>query len=524
MSSRNQRQSVAITRRNFLKISIAAAALAACSRIPGASAITSDSTTIGQLPATLTPATLPAATAQSPTAVPQTVEPLKRPALAWLAANRLMYGPRRGDLQHIDDIGIDGFIEEQLSSNATDDAGLQAKLAPLTTLNMNAAQLVQFSQGARANILMELEQATLLRAVYGARQLHEVMVDFWTNHFNIYFGKNQDRFLKTVDDREVIRPHTLGKFIDLLDASAHSPAMLVFLDNQTNRKGNPNENYGRELMELHTISVDGGYTQDDVVAVARAFTGWTVRGYNKNNPNPDAGQFYFNAKEHDSDAKIILGQTFPAGGGEQDGQKVLDLLAHHPHCATFISAKLARRFIADQPPSAAVLAGAAAFSKSDGDIKATLGAILHGEDFKNSFGQKVKRPLDLLASALRALDADTDAGAPLIGALALMGQPLFQWQFPNGFPDSNGAWSGAGAMLMRWNLGLALGANAIKGTHIDYPALTQGASGEAIDNLSTRLLGAPLPADVREILKPFTGDTSTLAALLLASPLFQMKG
>ncbi len=520
MSNRNQRHSVAFTRRDFLKVSLAAAALTACSRIPGTSTIAGNSATTGQLPTTSAPTAAPAGA----TATLQATATTKQPGLAWLAANRLMFGPRAGDLQHIDDIGVDAFIEEQLAVNAPDSDRLQSKLAPLTSLSLNTAALVQDSQTIKTNVLMQLQQSTLLRAIYGARQLHEVMVDFWTNHFNIYFFKNEDRFLKTIDDREVIRPHTLGKFIDILDASAHSPAMLVFLDNQTNRKGNPNENYGRELMELHTISVDGGYTQDDVVAVARAFTGWSVRGYNKNNPNANAGEFVFIPGQHDNDAKTILGQTLPAGGGEQDGMKVLDLLAHNPHTATFISAKLARRFIADQPPANVVKAGASAFTSSGGDIKATLGAILHSEDFKNSFGQKIKRPLDLVASSLRALDADTDGGGLLIGALALMGQPLFQWQFPNGFPDTNGAWSGAGVMLTRWNLGIALGANAIKNTHIDFASLIQGHSGDVIDALSMRLFGSPLPADVRNTLKPFTSDTATLTALLLASPLFQIKG
>ncbi len=449
---------------------------------------------------------------------------LKNPAQAWLAANRLMYGPRSGDLAHIDDIGVDAFIEEQLSSTRPDSDVLRAKLQPLTTLLMTPMELAQAAQEKRGNILLELNQSTILHSVYGERQLQELTVDFWTNHFNIYFGKNQDRFLKTIDDREVIRPHALGRFRDLLDASAHSPAMLVYLDNVTNRKGAPNENYARELMELHTIGVNGGYTQDDVKEVARAFTGWTVRPDNKANPNPDSGMFVFNPRQHDDDAKTILGQTLPARGGEHDATLVLDMLAKHPACATFISAKLARRFISDQPPSNAIQAGAAAFIKSDGDIKATLGAILHSAEFKTSFGQKLKRPYDLLISSLRALDADTDGGLPIQAALVQMGQPLFQWQFPNGYPDAAGAWSGAGTLLARWNLGIALGANGLKGSHVDFGALNPGKGADLIETLSTHFFGSSLPATAREALKPFATNSAQLTALMLASPLYQMRG
>ena len=265
MSSKQQRMSVSVTRRDFLKIGAAAAALAACSRLLG------DITIFRR-------ATTPAASSTESVSVPafmSTIEapqplppepPLKQPALAWLAVNRLMFGPRPGDLVHVDEVGVDAFIEEQLSANATDDPDLAARLQALSTLRMSPTDLAELKP---RNIQQELQQATLLRAVYGSRQLEEVMVDFWTNHFNIYFQKDTDHFLKTIDDRQVIRPNAMGKFHDLLDASAYSPAMLVYLDNVTNRKGNPNENYARELMELHTIGVNGGYTQTDVTEVAR---------------------------------------------------------------------------------------------------------------------------------------------------------------------------------------------------------------------------------------------------------------
>lgn len=519
MDNTNKRTADSVSRRTILKLGIATAALAACNRVPGAAAITTSATPSQTLVSSDKSPAMSVTTTSADVA-------LKQPAQAWLAANRLMYGPRPGDLAHIDDIGIDAFIEEQLqlSSNQPDGDTLHAKLQPLNTLTMAPAELMQAAEDKRGIILLELNQATILRSVYSERQLHEVMVDFWTNHFNIYFSKDQDRFLKTIDDRDVIRPHTMGKFRDLLDASAHSPAMLVYLDNVTNRKGNPNENYARELMELHTIGVAGGYTQDDVKAVARAFTGWTAKPYKKTNPSPDSGQYIFNPRQHDDDAKTILGQTLPARGGERDGTLVLDMLARNPACATYISTKLVRRFVSDQPPATAIQSGAAAFTKSDGDITATLSAILHSDEFKTSFGQKLKRPYDLLASSLRALAADTDGGPPLQAAMIQMGQPLFQWQFPNGYPDSAGAWSGASTLLARWNFGIALGANGLKGTHVDFDALNAGKGAGLIESLSKRFFGSSLPATVRDAVMPFATDASQLTAVLFASPLFQTRG
>ena len=509
MQSR-QRKSGSISRRDFLKIGVAAAALAACSHLPGSLQITSQATP------SLTPA--PSPTPTNNVALTTLEQPvLHTPAMDWLAANRLMFGPRAGDLQHIDEIGLDNFIEEQLATSQPDDGALQTRLQPLETLTMSPADL---AQAQRRNILLELQQATLLRAVYSKRQLFEVLVDFWTNHFNIYFQKNSDHYLKTVDDRGVIRPYAMGKFRDLLGASAHSPAMLVFLDNVTNRKGGPNENYGRELMELHTISVNGGYTQTDVKEVARAFTGWTVQGMKGTAP----GAFAYNPRLHDDDAKTILGQAFPAHGGQQDGEQVLDLLAHHPNCAQFIATKLARRFISDTPSASVIKLGTDAFTHSDGDIKATLSAILHSDDFKHSAGQKLKRPLELTASALRGLEADTDGAAPLQTFITQMGQPLFLWQSPNGYPDANGAWSGAGAVLARWNYGLALGGNGMKDTQINLNSLIPSKSGDVIAALSMRLFGAALPDEVHRALEPFMNDLPTLTALLVASPLFQIRG
>lgn len=434
-----------------------------------------------------------------------------------------MFGPRPGDLEHISQIGVDAFIEEQLAHDRITDDDVVRRMASFPelqdTLTAAPSELVE---DTRREIILDLQQAALLRAVYSRRQLYEVMVDFWSNHFNIYFAKRTSAFLKPTDDREVIRTHAFGSFPELLSASAHSPAMLVYLDNVTNAKGKPNENYARELLELHTLGVDGGYTQQDVEAVARAFTGWTARG-SKKRPE-QLGQFVFAPRMHDEDAKTVLGVNLPAGGGQRDGERVLDLLAHHPSTATFISLKMARRFVSDRPSNTVVKLGADAFAKSRGDIKATLGALLHSDEFKTSLGQKFKRPFEFVASALRATDAETDAGRLISQALLMMGQPLFLWAAPNGYPDVRGAWLGADSMLARWNFALALGGNAFKGTRIE--SLDASQREVNIDLLTSRLLGVTLPANVRATLQPFVqdGDMPSLVALLLSSPLFQTRG
>ena len=508
-----------ISRRHFFKTSaafaFASAALAACGR---------EATEAGSLEL-VSRSGSDAASANARTAA-QSASNVRAAssshALSWLAANRLAFGPRPGDIAHIDQIGVDAWIEEQLAPDQLDDRDVMRRINAIDSLQDTLTQpAVALASETKRDILADLQQITLLRAVYSPRQLYELTVDFWSNHFNIYFGKGTDAYLKPIDDREVIRPHAFGKFRDLIGASAHSPAMLIFLDNQTNVKGKPNENYARELMELHTLGVDGGYTQRDVQEVARAFTAWSVKPAKKDVPADQqaegAGLFIFRPRQHDDDIKTILGADFPANGGEQDGERVLDMLAAHPSCATFISLKLARRFVADQPPASVVVQGAGAFTKSGGDIKATLGAILHSEEFRQSLGQKIKRPLELVASALRGVDAETDGGKPLLQAMRVMGQPLFLWAAPNGYPDVQGAWLGASTMLARWNFGVALANNALKGTRIDMNA-------GSMTDLAVRLLGAPLPASMQAAFQPFENNPAAYMSLMLNSPLFQVRG
>ncbi|MEO6063068.1 MAG: DUF1800 domain-containing protein, partial [Thermoflexales bacterium] len=432
-----------LNRRRFLKLSAAATALAACTRVPGSTQLVVASPIPLPLTATGTLAP-PAAAVQAATALPAAGLPESALAQAWLAANRLMFGPRAGDLERIAQMGLDAFVDEQLAAaSGPEDTEVERRLAPLDTLTMTPGQILQKytgdprGPGIRRDILLDLQQAAVIRAVYSRRQLYEVMVDFWNNHFNVGFNKKFDYLLKPDDDRSSIRPYAMGSFRDLLGASATSPAVLQSLDNDSNVRGKVNENYGRELLELHTVGADNGYTQQDVLEAARVFTGWSIVTL-RDDP-AKAGTFVYRPRAHDEEAKTVMGLKIPANGGMKDGEALLDFLAAHPNTARNLSLKLCRRFIADEPAESVVSAGAAAFTASKGDIKKTLGAILRSPEFRASIGQKIKRPLEFVASALRAVDADTAAEPRMQQALAAMGQPLFLWQPPNGFPDTAGA-------------------------------------------------------------------------------------
>jgi uncharacterized protein (DUF1800 family) len=423
-----------------------------------------------------------------------------------------------------------------------------------------------------ARITAELQASRILRAVYSERQLQEVLVDFWTNHFNVYANKGADRWLLVSYDRDTIRPHTLGKFKDLLLATAQSPAMLFYLDNfqSVSPKAGPgaarmrprvkrfyetltnpqagegnmgqdgpqrrarmnrrrelrreqenaqnaqmpaspqqqpqaqetpapqqprrmrrgiNENYARELMELHTLGVEGGYTQKDVQEVARCFTGWTIfdprgQGGRMGLTNPEnAGKFYFNPRLHDDGEKLVLGHKIPAGGGINDGLLVLDILSKHPSTAKFIATKLARRFVADNPTPALVERISAAYTKSEGDIRATLRAIFTSPEFNapENYRAKIKTPFELAISAVRSLGGETTGAPALHQWIARMGEPLYQYQAPTGYPDTAEHWVNTGALLERMNFALALVGNRINGTRVDLTRFNQKGSTTDID-------------------------------------------
>jgi len=357
-------------------------------------------------------------------------------------------------------------------------------------------------------VVQELAMAKVTRAIYSERQLQQVMDDFWFNHFNVYAGKGEDKWYLTSYERDVIQPHALGKFKDLVTETAKSPAMLFYLDNflsadpraaarqaaqramhQQMRRGpyggwgrpNPppgqgankkkqerglNENYGRELMELHTLGVDGGYTQQDVTEVARCFTGWTIE---RPRENP---RFKFDERVHDPDPKRVLGKKIHAGD-MKDGQQVIDLLVKNPNTAKFISMKLARRFVSDTPPPALVQRMAKTFQKSDGDIREVLRTMIYSPEFwsREAYRAKVKMPFELVASSVRALGTDVDTPMPLVQWVGRIGEPLYQCQPPTGYSDKAETWVNTGALLNRLNFSLALAGNKVRGSRSDVTAL-----------------------------------------------------
>jgi uncharacterized protein (DUF1800 family) len=326
-------------------------------------------------------------------------------------------------------------------------------------------------------VLSDLEQAKLLRAVYSERQLEEVLVDFWFNHFNVFAGKGATRNYITEYEREAIRPSVLGRFRDMLGATAKSPAMLFYLDNWLSsgeaaqgargakaaprRSNGLNENYARELLELHTLGVDGGYTQQDIVNVARAFTGWTMR------PRQGSG-FIFAAARHDRGEKIVLGHTIKAGGGQDDGERVLDIVAAHPSTARHIATELAIRFVSDTPPPALVDRLATTFSSSSGNLREVMRALVQSPEFLAPAAHrvKVKTPFEFVASALRATGADVRVALPLAKTLKDMGMPLYFCQPPTGYDDTAAAWVNAGALVARMNFAVDLSKNAIRGVRV----------------------------------------------------------
>jgi uncharacterized protein (DUF1800 family) len=425
-----------------------------------------------------------------------------------------------------------------------------------------------------ARVVEELAMAKMTRAVYSNRQLQQVMDDFWLNHFNVFAGKGEVKWYLTSYERDVIQPNTLGKFKDLLTATAKSPAMLFYLDNflsadpnaaqrlameramrQQMRRGpyaypprpqqaqnqkpqrGLNENYGRELMELHTLGVDGGYTQKDVTEVARCFTGWTIE-----KPR-EIAQFKFDERLHDPDPKVVLGKKIHAGG-MKDGEEVIDLLVKNPHTAKFISTKLARRFVSDAPPPELVDRMAKSFQKSGGDIREVMRTMIYSPEFwsRNAYRAKVKTPYELVVSSVRALGTDVDTPMPLVQWVGRIGEPLYQCQPPTGYSDKSETWVNSGALLNRLNFSLALAGNKVRGSRSDVAALLGAESntdpkqtlnravevflGEAapgtVDTLQQQLenpqvVQAKLDDPVKQV------DLGVVAGLVLGAPEFQRR-
>ena len=380
----------------------------------------------------------------------------------------------------------------------------------------------------------ELVDSRMYRALYSNRQLEEVLVDFWLNHFNVFNGKGPERMLLTSYERDAIRPNVLGSFRDLLLATARHPAMLYYLDNWQSqaprediaappppanaRRPGLNENYGRELMELHTLGVDGGYTQDDVIAVARAFTGWTIYDPNR------IAEFQFNPAFHDRKEKIVLGRKIPPGGGEQDGIQVIDILVRHPSTARFISRKLAQRFVADDPPQSLVDRMAATFTATGGDLRAVVETMLTSREFlsEGAWLAKLKSPLEMVLSSVRVLGADVTDAMALAQRIADLGQPLYGKAEPTGYSTTSDAWSNSAGFLGRINFAGALAAGQIAGVKVDLAHLPGNR-----DAAARQLLGAAVsPATLKLLENRDAGQAlspASMAAVVLASPDFQRR-
>jgi uncharacterized protein (DUF1800 family) len=494
--------------------------------------------------------------------------------------NRLAFGGRPGDAAAVRAMGVDQWIARQLQPEKIEDARATSLIARYPALTSDRADLVadfvearQVRQQAKnqapakarppmdvQRAVPELQAALLTRAVTSERQLYEVMVNFWENHFSVYAQKGaQERLFLIEYDRDVIRPNAMGKFRDLLGAVAHSPAMLFYLDNWQSQadSANPtlaeqragrrprlraalrarprrglNENYARELMELHTLGVDGGYTQKDVQEVARALTGWTIA-------LQQGGEFTFRPEAHDAGPKVILGKQFPAGRGIEEGEAVLDLIARHPSTARFITTKLARYFISDDPPPSVVDRCSAVFTRTDGDIRSTLGCVITGPEFfsRAAYRAKVKTPFQVVASAMRALDAMPDQTPRSVQTVAQLGQPIFGHQTPEGWPDRAESWMNSGAILNRINFGLQMASSRVPGVTFGRVAEIdelRGATREAqVDGIVKLFFGGQVSTDTRQVLqsgenplsagKNQLGGLQQIVGLALGAPEFQRR-
>ena len=454
------------------------------------------------------------------------------PATVAHALNRMAFGARPGDVERIAAMGLDRYIDQQLHPDRINDAALAPRLAHLSTIGMSSREIADrieapqiearrarkdgdppSPQDMNANsVVQELGEQKVLRAVYSDRQLQEVLTDFWFNHFNVDARKGPVRFMLPEYEREVIRPHVLGKFRDLLEATAKSPAMLFYLDNwmsvdpngphpqlprprvargpfgpilvqppprrpANNAPKGLNENYARELMELHTLGVDGGYTQKDVTEVARCFTGWTI-----DKPRAGGG-FMFRPALHDEGQKVVLGHVIKRGGDQSDGEHVLDILAAHPSTARFIATKLARHFVSDQPAPALVDRVARRFRETDGDLREVMRTLLTSPEFLSTaaVNAKMKTPFEFVVSALRATGAEVQDALPLVRTMQQLGMPLYQCQPPTGYKDTADAWINTGALVDRMNFALRLATQKVPGIETTAP--------ESPDDLALRLGG-----------------------------------
>jgi uncharacterized protein (DUF1800 family) len=431
------------------------------------------------------------------------------------AVDRLTFGATRYELDILRSKGIEGYIRYHMHPASIDDSALDAFLAAnYPTLVMTPQQLGGAQSGDVAN---QLIRARLMRAVFSRRQLFERLVECWTDHFNIWIRDDVPAFLKTADDRDVIRANALTTFPNLLRASAHSPAMLIFLNNDTNTASAPNENYARELMELHSLSVSGGYSQSDVQQVAKCFTGWTYIS----TAGTTQWQFQFLSGRHATGSKTVLGQVIPyqsGPSGQQEGETVLNILADHPSTRSFIASKLLRHFHTHTPSTADIAAVAAIYQATSGDIPAMLDYVLH-KAASLAAPIKFKRPMHLLASILRALSARVVSPNNLQNPLAAAGHTPFDWQAPDGYPDTLEAWSSL--LLARWNFAASLAAdsygNPTNQTNVFLLSAdtvgTATAPAAVVDAVNAAAFNNTMPINERAALLAYLGATPNAAKI-----------
>jgi uncharacterized protein (DUF1800 family) len=494
--------------------------------------------------------------------------------------SRATYGVRQQDVEEVLRIGLDDWIDRQLDPARIADNALEERLARIAQQPQGGERAVVIRRQSppgqpqpqdsammarlriralaeaqvllRANALPALVTAKLQRAVHSERQLEEVMTDFWFNHFNVFFNKGQVRLALEDYEQNAIRRHVFGRFEDMLIATAQHPAMLVYLDNfmstapnqqqsgQRAQRGGLNENYARELLELHTLGVDGGYSQQDVIEVARAFTGWTILT-STTRPNASQGggpaprpmqsvTFRFDPVRHDAGQKVVLGRTLPAGRGMEDGLEILHMLAAHPSTAQFISRKLVRHFVSDDPPERLVADLAKVFRSTNGDLRAVTRALFTSKEFYRAahYRAKARRPFEFVASALRVTGAEVQQSQQLIAQLRTFGHLPYSEPAPTGYPTEAEEWLSAGAMLARINFALELAAGRVGGVPFEPPVLG-GDERSAQEVLNRYLYGVPaeqLSAAITEDLALQTSANpralrARAIGLVLGSPDFQ---
>ena len=405
---------------------------------------------------------------------------------------RITYGATPALLAEVEAQGVERYVAQQLDPATVDDSRADAMVRSLSTLRGSAADLDDAENGLlglrpKGQALHELRLAALIRAVHSRRQLFEVMVAFWSDHLNVWPHKDRELpYEKLVEDREVIRPHALGRYADLLQASAASPAMLRYLDNRSSRRQHPNENYARELLELHTVGPDT-HSEDDVMAAARVFTGWTI---------DDRHRFRFDPQRHDDGPAEVLGWSTPGrstGGAVGDGRSLLDHLAHHPATARTIATKLARRFVADDPPASLIDALARTYLANDTQIRPVLAHLLSSDEFLAARRGKYRRPFEFVAALLRTLDAGIDTSDPATARavnhwLRSLGQLPFDWPSPDGYPDESGSWLSGGDVVGRWSTASVVSQGRLGGITVDLDRLVHPDAASTAAELADRVV------------------------------------